>query len=159
MEESIKRDMNDPELSPEGCLLALSAGEGVLSQEQLKHYSPLSFAYMGDAVYELLVRTKIVTRASTKPSRYHKEAVRYVKAAGQAELLDKIRPLLTGEETRIVKWGMNAKPATVAKNQSRHDYRIATGLETLMGYLYLSGQADRLIRLVRQGLSMIDPGD
>ncbi|MBQ9155587.1 MAG: ribonuclease III [Eubacterium sp.] len=124
----------------------------VLSEDQLKTYSPLSFAYIGDAVYELIIRTVIVTRGNTRPGRYHKEAISYVNAAAQADLIKKIKPALSQEELAIFRRGCNAKPATTAKNQTRHDYRIATGFEALVGYLYLRGRTDRILELVELGL-------
>lgn len=135
-----------------GDFLEITGRGFLLSPEQLKTYSPLSFAYIGDVVYELVIRTVIVTRGNTKASHYHHKTIRYVNAAGQAQMMKILKPMLTQEEMRIFRRGCNAKPATTAKNQSRHDYRIATGFETLIGYLYLSGQTERILALINSGL-------
>lgn len=136
-----------PEKTPE-----IMFGLQPLTQNQLRTYSPLTFAYIGDAVYELYIRSRIVTKGNTRPNRLHKEAITYVNAAAQTALMEKIKPLLTQEESTIYHRGLNAKPATTAKNQTRHDYRIATGFETLIGYLYLSGQQQRINELLEYGL-------
>lgn len=127
-------------------------GLAPLSKDRLKTYSPLTFAYIGDAVYELIIRTHIVAKGNTRPNRLHKEAISYVNAAAQTALMERIEPLLNQEESTIYHRGLNAKPATTAKNQTRHDYRIATGFETLIGYLYLSGQQQRIYQLLEYGL-------
>lgn len=129
-----------------------------LTGEQLRTYSPLSFAYIGDVVYELVIRTMIVTRGNTRPSRYHRETIGYVNASAQTALMEAILPALTEEEMRVYRRGLNAKPASAPKNQSHHDYRIATGFETLMGYLYLSGQMGRILHLIRMGNQALAQG-
>jgi ribonuclease-3 family protein len=123
-----------------------------LTKDQLRTYSPLSFAYIGDAVYELVIRTMVVCRGNMNSNRYHREAIRYVNASAQKDLMEAILPSLTEEEMKIYRRGQNAKPATTAKNQSRRDYHIATGFETLMGYLYLAGRTDRILELIQDGI-------
>lgn len=123
-----------------------------LDAQKVKTYSALSFAYIGDSVYDLIIRTMITTRGNTKPNKYHRRAIEYVNAAAQTCMMEKIKPYLNEEEKVIFRRGKNAKPASCAKNQSHHDYRIATGFETLIGYLYLTGQVARIIELVSIGL-------
>ncbi|MCD8021201.1 MAG: ribonuclease III [Clostridiales bacterium] len=123
-----------------------------VDEQKLKMYSPLSFAYIGDSVFDLIIRTMVTTKGNTRPNKYHKETIGYVNAAAQTKLMDKIKPCLTEQERVIFRRGKNAKPATCAKNQSHHDYHIATGFEALIGYLYLSGQMDRIMELIAIGL-------
>jgi ribonuclease-3 family protein len=132
--------------------LKIAGKEATLTEEQLRTYSPLSFAYIGDVVYELVIRTMIVSRGNMNSNRYHHEAIRYVNASAQKDLMEAILPSLSEEEMKIYRRGQNAKPATTAKNQSRRDYHIATGFETLMGYLYLAGRTDRILELIQDGI-------
>ena len=115
-------------------------------------YSPLVLAYMGDAVYELYIRSLLVSGHNTQVNKLHKEATTFVKAKAQSEILEKIYPLLTEEEITIYKRGRNAHSYTSAKNASINDYRRATGFEALMGYLYISGNMDRINELLKKGL-------
>lgn len=111
-------------------------------------YSPLVLAYIGDAVYELIIRTMIVNRGNCPVNQMHKKSSSLVKAAAQAELIHLIMEDLTEQEQSVYKRGRNAKSATAAKNASIQDYRTATGFEALVGYLYLNGEKERLIELV-----------
>ena len=118
----------------------------------LRTYSPLTLAFLGDAVYELLIRTKVVVKANTNPNQLNKQSSSLVKAATQAEMMHILMEHLTDEEMAVYKRGRNARSATKAKNASVIDYRIATGFEALMGYLYLQGKLTRIIDLVQIGL-------
>ncbi len=117
-----------------------------------KTYSPLALAYLGDAVYEIIIRTMIVAKSNQQVNKYHKKASSYVKAEAQAGLIKKIEPHLTEEEKSVYKRGRNAKSYTTAKNASIIDYRVATGFEALVGYLYLQNEFDRLLQLISIGL-------
>ena len=108
-----------------------------------KEYSPLPLAYIGDSVYDLFVRTKIIEKGNRHVTDMHKEAVKFVKAHSQAESIHAIEDKLTEDEIRVLKWGRNAK-STPPKNADVTDYRYATGFEALIGYLYVSGEEDRL---------------
>ena len=108
-----------------------------------KEYSPLPLAYIGDSVYDLFVRTKIIEKGNRHVTDMHKEAVKFVKAHSQAESIHAIEDKLTEDEVRVLKWGRNAK-STPPKNADVTDYRYATGFEALIGYLYVSGEEDRL---------------
>ena len=108
-----------------------------------KEYSPLPLAYIGDSVYDLFIRTKIIEKGNRHVTDMHKEAVKFVKAHSQAESIHAIEDKLTEDEVRVLKWGRNAK-STPPKNADLTDYRYATGFEALIGYLYVSGEEDRL---------------
>ncbi len=130
----------------------LMAYELKLQKIDLRTYSPLVLAYIGDAVYELLVRTKVVNAGSMQVSKMHKRSAELVKAHTQAELVHVLEEELTEEEVAVYKRGRNAKTVTMAKHATMADYRAATGFEALVGYLYLAGRYDRLLRLVHDGL-------
>ncbi len=122
-----------------------------LEPDKINTYSALAFAYIGDSVFDLLVRTMVVSQGNTRPNNYHKQATEYVNAAAQTRMMERMKPHLTEKETMMFRRGKNAKPASCAKNQSHHDYRIATGFETLMGYLYMTGQTGRIMELAAIG--------
>ena len=117
-----------------------------------KQYSPLTLAYIGDAIYDLIIRTMLVEHGNAPVNKLHRKASSFVKAEAQARLIHQIEDELTEEELAIYKRGRNAKSATSAKNASVLDYRTATGFEALMGYLYLDNQIDRALWLVQYGL-------
>ena len=118
-------------------------------------YSPLALAYMGDAVYEVLIRTRVMNRGSMQVNKMHKKSASLVKAEAQARVIQALQEELTEEETAVYKRGRNAHSASSAKNASIRDYRMATGFEALVGYLYLTGQYERLLKLVHDGLERI----
>ncbi len=118
-------------------------------------YSPLVLAYVGDAVYEIMIRTKIVNDGSVQVNKLHKRSASLVKAETQAKLIMALDEELTEQERAVYKRGRNAKSYTMAKNASMSDYRKATGFEALVGYLYLSEQHHRLVELVSLGLEKI----
>ena len=118
----------------------------------IHNYSPLTLAYIGDGIYELIIRSMVVCKANTSAKNLHKLSSSLVKAATQAEM---IQALLEEEEIKVYKRGRNAKSATMAKNATMSDYRSATGFEALMGYLYLTEQSDRMIELINIALEKI----
>lgn len=126
-----------------------------LKDVDAKMYSPLVLAYVGDAVYEIMIRTKIVNSGSVQVNKLHKHSANLVKAETQAKMILALMEELTEEEVAVYKRGRNAKSYTMAKNASMKDYRMATGFEALVGYLYLSEQNHRLIELVSHGLEKI----
>lgn len=107
-----------------------------LKQNPIESYSPLTLAYIGDAVYEVVIRTLVISDGNTQVNKLHKRASYYVKANTQAELIKLLMEELTEEELHYYKRGRNAKSYTSAKNASIGDYRMATGFEALVGYLY-----------------------
>ena len=119
----------------------------------VRTYSPLALAYMGDAVYDLIIRTIVVEQGNRAANLLHRGAVRYVNAGAQASVIEALGDCLTKEEEAVYRRGRNAKSHTAAKNASIEDYRKATGLEALIGYLYLSDRTDRILELMRTGLS------
>jgi ribonuclease-3 family protein len=109
-------------------------------------------AYIGDGIYDLIIRTIVVKQGNSQPNKLHKKTSALVKAGAQAEMMERILPVLSEEETAIYKRGRNAKSYTMAKNATMLDYRKATGFEALMGYLYLKEDWQRLMDLVKLGL-------
>jgi len=122
----------------------------------IQHYSPLTFAYIGDAVYEMIIRTMVVRPANRPPRFLHRYTVKYVSAKAQARIVEGLMDRLTEEERAIYRRGRNSKPHTTAKNASLTEYLRATGFETLIGYLYLSDKMDRILELVQAGVELID---
>ena len=124
-------------------------------ETDIRTYSPLTLAYIGDAVYDMVVRTIVVERGNKSANALHKVTVRYVNARVQAKMIDALESELTEEETAVYHRGRNAKSYTAAKNASIIEYRKATGLEALYGYLYLSGQQERMLYLIREAIARI----
>lgn len=120
--------------------------------QDIRTYSPLTLAYIGDAIYDLVIRTVLVGRGNAPVNTLHRQASSMVKAEAQKASLHQIETLLSEEEKSVYRRGRNAKSYTTAKNASVGDYRIATGFEALLGYLYLTGQMERLLYLVKAGL-------
>lgn len=114
------------------------------NKEDVNLMSPLTWAYVGDCVYELYVRTKLVDNTNMKPHALHVEAIKYVKAQAQAQILNKIHDNLTDEEKDIVRRGRNADNHHLPKNANVQDYMYSTAYEALIGYLYLTNQIERL---------------
>lgn len=112
--------------------------------EEVNLMSPLTWAYIGDCVYELYIRTKLVNETNLKPHNLHVEAIKYVKAKAQAELLEKIMDKLTEEEQDIVRRTRNTQNHHLPKNSNVTEYMYATAFEGLIGYLYLTKQEKRL---------------
>ena len=127
-----------------------------VEEVEAKQYSPLTLAYIGDAVYEIIIRTVLVGYANAPVNMLNKKASSLVKAQAQANLIHALEEDLTEEELAVYKRGRNAKSATTAKNASIKDYRTATGFEALIGYLYMSNQMDRALELVKCGLNKLE---
>lgn len=113
-------------------------------KQDLLKLSNLGFAYLGDAVYEVMVRSWLCLHGKLTSGSLHRAALHYVAAPRQAALTEKILPLLTEEEERIYKRGRNTNPHSTPKAATRREYQIATGQEALFGWLYLNGDTDRL---------------
>ena len=124
-----------------------------LPDTDLKSYSPLTLAFIGDGVYDLVIRTMIVEKGNAPVNKLHKQVSNLVKAPAQMELFHRIEVMLSEEELAIYKRGRNAKSFTSAKNASITEYRIATGLEALIGYLYLDNRFGRVLELIDAGLN------
>ena len=123
-----------------------------LKDQDIRSYSPLTLAYIGDGVYELVVRTILVKNGNCPVNRIHKKASSLVKASAQSEIIGKIEDQLTEEEHAVYRRGRNAHSPTMAKHATMADYRRATGFEALMGYLYLREEYTRMLDLIRMGI-------
>ncbi|MEE3420569.1 MAG: ribonuclease III domain-containing protein [Lachnospiraceae bacterium] len=121
--------------------------------DRAAQYSPVVLAFIGDAAYELAVRTFLVREGSVRPKRLNIEKATLVKAEAQSAMIRYLQPALCERENEIFRRGRNTKTNSVAKNAHVTDYRRATGFEALMGYLYLSGQTDRMLELISRGLA------
>ena len=114
----------------------------------IREQSPLAMAFVGDAVYSLLIREHLVTDKRHPINKLNKMSVNHVSAKGQFMALELITPLLTEEEANMVRRGKNTSKASVAKHASVEEYRASTGFECLLGYLKLTGREDRISQLV-----------
>lgn len=130
-----------------------------LEDTDIRTYSPLTLAYIGDAIYELVIRTILVEKGNTQVNKLNQRANRLVKASAQSEMIEKLKPHLTEEEMAVFKRGRNAKSYTMAKNATISDYRRATGFEALMGYLYLTEQWERMLELIKLGMTEETKGE
>ena len=161
MEESIGQETREEtakEGIPEaGTILQLIRESFPGKRQDPKAYSPLALAYMGDALYDLVIRTVVVERGNRPVRDLHRIAVRYVSAEAQAKMVSALHDRLTEEEEAVYRRGRNSKPHTKAKNASMEDYLKATGFEAVLGYLYLTDNTERALELVRDGLAAVGP--
>lgn len=137
--------------------LANSISECFKMQEvDIRTYSPLSLAYIGDCVFDLIIKTLVMNEGNQPVQKMHQKTSRIVQASSQSKMMRILQPLLTEEEHAVYKKGRNTKAVSPAKNQSLTDYRRATGFEALIGHLYLTDQYDRMVELVKTGLSYLE---
>lgn len=122
--------------------------------QDIRTYSALTLAYIGDAVYDLIIRTVVVGRANRPVNELHRIVVKYVSANAQSRIVTALMESFTEEEQSVYRRGKNSKPHTTAKNASVEDYLKATGFEAVIGYLYLTDRMDRVLELVRKGLEL-----
>ena len=127
----------------------LNSNRPALTPEEINKISVLGLAHVGDAVYELLVRSWLCTTEPGRVSDIHSGTVEYVNAGAQAAAAEKMLPFLTEQEHSVFRRGRNAKVNSVPHNSTIAEYHFATGLETLFGWLYLSGSEDRIEELFR----------
>lgn len=127
-----------------------------LGNMDLRTVSPLTLAYIGDGIYDLIIRTIIVKKGNAAVNKLHKRVSDLVKANSQMIMYKIVEEELSEEELAIYKRGRNAKPYTTAKNATKGDYRSATGYECLLGYLYLDNNMDRIMYLVKKGLDSFE---
>nr|WP_317283992.1 ribonuclease III domain-containing protein [uncultured Sellimonas sp.] len=123
-----------------------------MKERDVRSYSSLSLAYIGDCVYDLIIKSLVMNEGNKQVNRLHKETSELVKASTQSFMMRFIQEYLTEEEHVVYRRGRNTRSVSAAKNQSITDYRRATGFEALIGYLYLEKRYDRLIDLVKIGL-------
>ena len=126
-----------------------------LSSKDWKLYSPLTLAYLGDAVYEMVIRTICVKRTNMQTQKLHRKVTGYVSAKAQAKMMDALIGELTEEEESIYRRGRNSKPYTKAKNASMEEYLKATGFEALVGYPYLQKEYERMNALIAHGIEAL----
>lgn len=136
-------------------LLGQIKKEFACKEQDVRAYSPLTLAYIGDVIYDLVIRSVVVERANRSANDLHKKTTRYVKAETQAKMVQALQEELTEDEAAVYKRGRNAKSYTTAKNATIGDYRKATGFEALMGYLYLTDQTDRMLYLIKKGIELV----
>lgn len=127
-----------------------------IADVDVRTYSPLTLAYIGDGIYDLIIRSLVVAKGNTRAGELHKRTSQIVKAKTQAEMIEVLLPFLTEEEADIYRRGRNAKSPTMAKNATMSDYRKATGFEALMGYLYVKDEFGRIVELVKTGITSMD---
>ncbi len=152
MEESVNRR------DPNGFLAAVQ--ETFLGKRQdIRGYSPLTLAYIGDAVYDLIIRTVVVEQANRPANALHHITVKYVSAGAQAKIVEALMDRFSEEELAVYRRGKNSKPHTTAKNASVADYMKATGFEAVLGYLYLTDNMERALELVKEGIAAAGIGD
>ncbi len=118
----------------------------------LRTYSPLALAFLGDGIYSAVVRTMVISRGNRQAKKLHDETRHLVSAGAQARIGDAVQELLTEEEQRIYHRGRNANPPHHAKSASYEEYMKATALETLCGYLYLKGETERFLEILKAGI-------
>lgn len=126
-----------------------------IKKQDIRTYSPLTLAYIGDGVFDLIIRTVVVDKGNTSPNELHRHTSSIVKAHTQALMAEALMEELTEEEHDVYRRGRNAKSFTTAKNATVADYRKATGFEALMGYLYLEDRFDRAVYLSRRALDLL----
>lgn len=126
-----------------------------IKKQDIRTYSPLTLAYIGDGVFDLIIRTVVVDKGNTSPNELHRHTSSIVKAHTQALMAEALMEELTEEEHDVYRRGRNAKSFTTAKNATVADYRKATGFEALIGYLYLEDRFDRAVYLSRRALDLL----
>lgn len=133
-------------------LLKITSGE---LSHKANSYSPLALAYIGDGIYEIFIRTYVMNRGNMPVNKMHKASRDLVRASSQCKIYYLIEELLTEEEQAVLRRGRNAKSISTPKNGDITEYRHATGLEALIGYLYIEGKVDRIKELIDTGLTKL----
>ncbi|MFV0528131.1 MAG: Mini-ribonuclease 3 [Lachnospiraceae bacterium] len=129
-----------------------------IEETDIRTYSPLTLAYIGDAAYEIVIRTILVEQGNCSVNHLHKRASRLVKASAQSEMAQYLMEAFTPEELAVYKRGRNAHSVTIAKHAKMSDYRRATGFEAVMGYLFLAKEWGRMLELIKIGLEEKEHG-
>lgn len=124
-----------------------------VGEVDIRTYSPLTLAYIGDGVFELVIRSLVVGEGNRRASDLHRRTSQIVKARSQAEMAECLLPVLTPEESDVYRRGRNAHSPTMAKHATMADYRKATGFEALIGYLYLTDRFERILFLVKEAFA------
>lgn len=153
MEENVN-DCGDTEESLNICRYI----EDVFNIEKpdFRTMSPLNYAFIGDCIFDLVVRTIYVSKGTTSVNKLHKNCSAHVRAGAQMQIFKLIEEELSEEELLIAKRGRNAKIHSSAKNATLREYRYATGMETMVGYLYMKGEMKRVVELMKMGIERFD---
>ncbi len=125
-----------------------------IERKEATEFSPLVLAYIGDAVYELIIRSILVSMGNRPVNKLNRDATSLVKASAQSEIIKLISDSLSDKEYTVFKRGRNSSPHTMAKNASMTDYKYATGFEALIGFLYLDNRCDRALELIKLGVEL-----
>lgn len=123
------------------------------SESEINNMAPLVLAYIGDAVYEVFIRTLLISKGNIPVHKLHKLSIEYVKAKAQSDIVHRIMDKLNPDELDVVRRGRNAKSGTIPKNADVGEYKYATGFESLIGYLYLRKDNDRLMEVLKMAIS------
>lgn len=157
MEESMSlRPEESTGFKPERSLLSDICAAFPGKKQDARTYSPLTLAYIGDAVYDLIIRTVVVERANRPANELHRITVKYVSAEAQAKIVETLMSSFTEEELSVYRRGRNSKPHTMSKNASPSDYLKSTGFEAVIGYLYLQDKMERVLELVKKGTESLE---
>ena len=157
MEESMSLNLEENmRFKPESSLLSDIQTAFPGKKQDVRTYSPLTLAYIGDAVYDLIIRTVVVERANRPANELHHITVRYVSAEAQSRIVETLIESFTEEELSVYRRGRNSKPHTMSKNASPADYLKATGFEAVLGYLYLQDKMERVLKLVKKGVESLE---
>ena len=127
-----------------------------IADVDIRTYSPLTLAYIGDGIFDIVIRSVVVAKGNSRANDLHKRTSKIVKAHTQALMIEALEGELTEEEADIYRRGSNAKSGTMAKNASMSDYRKATGFEALMGYLYLKDDFERIVFLTKRAMELLE---
>ena len=127
-----------------------------IEPKDIRTYSPLTLAYIGDAIFDVVIRSILVNKGNTAVNKLHQRTSSVVKAPTQAKMAAALMEAFTEEEADWYRRGRNSKPHTKAKNATTMDYLEATGFEAVMGYLYLTGDMDRICELVSLGIEKLE---
>lgn len=130
-----------------------------MKEVNIDSYSPLTLAYIGDSVYDLIIKSLVINEGNKQVKKLHQDSSRKVQASAQSEMMRVIQEVLTEEEHAVYRRGRNTKSVSPARNQSLTDYRRATGFEALIGWLYLKNDWKRIIDLVKIGLAHLEEKD
>ena len=157
MEEGVRRDKETQHgQARDGKVLEAILAMSGQERKDIRTYSPLALAYIGDGIYDLVIRTMVVVRANMPAQKLHHLTIQYVSARAQSGIIQNLLQagILTEEEVDIYHRRRNAEPHTMAKNATVAEYKQATGFEALLGYLYLTGHMERLLELVKEGIRL-----
>ena len=127
-----------------------------IADVDIRTYSPLTLAYIGDGIFDIVIRSVVVAKGNSRANDLHKRTSKIVKAHTPALMIEALEGELTEEEADIYRRGRNAKSGTMAKNASMSDYRKATGFEALMGYLYLKDDFERIVFLTKRAMELLE---